>query len=114
MTSEEHFFVSSSLVRGRRQWRRCITLHTPIVARKLAERFQSPSRSSERIKTTVRTALRSLKKRTETTWAHAPGIPSTMACVVPMPIESVGEQVNLPPYVLPNFVRPAPEQLHEF
>ena len=39
---------------------------------------------------------------------------STMACVVPMPIESVGEQVNLPPYVLPNFVRPAPEQLIDF
>ena len=38
-----------------------------------------------------------------------------MACVVPMPnIESVGEQVNLPPYALPNFVRPAPEQLIDF
>ncbi|MEE2786110.1 MAG: hypothetical protein VX589_02155 [Myxococcota bacterium] len=31
-----------------------------------------------------------------------------------MPIESVGEQVNLPPYTLPNFVQPPPSQLIEF
>ena len=31
-----------------------------------------------------------------------------------MPIESVGEQVNLPPYVLPNYVRPSPGQLIDF
>ena len=35
-------------------------------------------------------------------------------CVVPMPIESVGEQVNLPPYYLADYVTPLNSQIIEF
>ena len=35
-------------------------------------------------------------------------------CVVPMPIESIGEQVNLPPYYVSDFTSPRPDQVIDF
>ena len=35
-------------------------------------------------------------------------------CIVPMPIESVGEQVNLPPYYLADYMSPLNSQVIEF
>ncbi|MEE2756143.1 MAG: hypothetical protein VYA30_05760 [Myxococcota bacterium] len=37
-----------------------------------------------------------------------------MSCVVPMPIESIGEQVNLPPYYLADYTQPPVDQIIDF
>ena len=37
-----------------------------------------------------------------------------VGCVVPMPIESIGDQVNLPPYYTSDYTEPAPDLLIEF
>ena len=54
------------------------------------------------------------RSRYVSVWLVAASVSLGAGCVVPMPIESIGEQVNLPPYHLSAYMEPLNNQIIEF